>query len=86
VQLLATLALHGDEIGSFQYRQMLGHRLAAHVEAFAKFVQGLSVTPVQTVQQGAAAGIGQRPEDLIPTHANIMQPNGCMSSETIDGR
>jgi hypothetical protein len=39
----------------------------------------LPVTTVQTVQQRAAAGIGQGPENVVVTHADIMQPNGCLS-------
>ena len=43
VQLLAPTPNGGDEIRLFQQRQVLGDRLAGHVEVFAQFTQGLSI-------------------------------------------
>src|ERR1700683_522172 len=80
MQLLAALTLHGDEVRAFQYRQMLGYGLAGHGESCAQIIQGLPIATVQPVQQRPATGIGQRPENVVLTHADIMQPNGCMSS------
>src|SRR5580658_3340694 len=79
VQFLAPLTLYGDEVRVLQYRQMLGHGLPGHVESCAQFVQRLSVPAMQPVEEAATAGVTQSPEDIVLTHADIMQPKGCMS-------
>src|ERR1700735_2913672 len=68
VQFLATLSLDRDQVGALQYRQMLGHGLTGHIESCAQFIEGLPITTVQTVQQGAAAGISQGAEYAVVSH------------------
>ena len=58
---------------------MLCDRLTCHVETCTQLVQCLAIASVETVQQAAPAGIREGTKDVVLTHADIMQPNGCLS-------
>src|ERR1700679_2357638 len=59
MQLLAALAFDRHEVGLLKNGQMLGHRLAGHIEAQAELAQCLAVFAVQPIQQLTTAGICQ---------------------------
>ena len=63
----------------FQQVEMLGDRLARHVEVFAELVQRQSIVIVKPVKQMPAARIGKRFENQIQRKYG-MQPYSCMSS------
>ena len=65
VQLLPTTANRGQEVGRLQDGQVLAHRLAGHVLAFAELLQALAAGVVQAVEQAPAAGVGQSPEHVV---------------------
>jgi hypothetical protein len=81
MQFRAPLLPRDHEICLFQDSQMLRHRLAGHVEAFAHIVQALSVPGAEPIQQPPAAFVRQSAEHGIHAHKRNMQPHGCMSSE-----
>ena len=56
---------------------MLTDALTGHVEMTTKFIQSLSIVPMELVQQGTAGGIGQSFKNVIHTVVN-MQLNGCI--------
>ena len=68
--LLAALPPPGDEVRCFEDGEVLGHRLAGHIQAAAQLAQGLAVLHVQPIQQLPAARIGQRTKDRIIVHGN----------------
>src|ERR1700760_2655343 len=86
MQLLAPVLPGGDQIGLLQQGQVLGHRLAAHVQSFAQLGQGLSATVVQPVQELAPTGVGQGLEHGVVVHGLNMQPKSCMSSAALKQR
>jgi len=51
VELFTSLPLHGDEIGVFEQFEVLGDRLASHVQAGAEFGKRLSVLCVETIDK-----------------------------------
>src|SRR5476651_477182 len=65
MQLLAALAPGSNEVRLLEDPQMLGDRLACHVEPLAELDQGLSVAAVQAIEQAPAAGVGQGAENGI---------------------
>jgi hypothetical protein len=82
VELFASAANGGDEIGGLEHVQVLGGRLTRHVEWFAEFAQGLAVALVQAVQERATGRIGERFEDrIVVGHGSIMQVNTCVCQE-----
>jgi hypothetical protein len=73
----------GHEAGPLQDVEMLGGRLARHVQAVAQLAQRLAVVLAQTVEQPPPGGIGQRFEDLVHrcrfvAHTPIMQVFTCI--------
>src|SRR5262245_39225681 len=79
VELLAALALRRHQIGVLENSEMLGDRLARHIESPAQLPERLAVVRVQPVEQLPAAGIGKRAKNSVVAHAFNMQPNGCLS-------
>ena len=79
MELFAPAPHRGHEAGRFQHGNVLGHRLAGHVEVRAQLAQRLPVAGEQLVQQPAARAIGQGFENRVHC-GNNMQPKGCMSS------
>jgi len=71
VQLFAAVPDDGDEVGVLQQVQVLGHRLAGHVEVRAERGQRLPAALVEQVEQLAAAGIGQGFEHIVHDAGNI---------------
>src|ERR1700730_736826 len=65
MQLFPASPLDRDEIGRFQQIQVWGHRLSRHCESVAQFAQRLSVLGVQTVDQLAAAWVGESLEHFV---------------------
>src|ERR1700730_18965718 len=82
MQLLASLPLGDDKIGSLKHTEMLCDRLPAHVQTLAELAEGLTVGLEQSVKQLPAAGIGERLEDVIHCSHFNMQVINCMSSRT----
>jgi len=58
VQLLAPAPDGRHEIGCFEKREMLGHRLPCHVQVLAKLSQSLTAVPMQLIEQFSPARIG----------------------------
>ncbi len=50
VKFLATAPDRRDQVGRFEQRQMLGHRLPGHVEILAKLAQSLTVVGMQPIE------------------------------------
>jgi hypothetical protein len=65
VQLLASAPERRHEVGCLEKRQMLCHRLPAHVQMFAELAQGLAVVRMQLIEQFPAARIGERLEHFV---------------------
>jgi hypothetical protein len=93
MQLLSTPPLGGHQIGGFEDREVLTHRLTRHRESLAQFAQTLPGSLGQAVEQAAAARVGERPEHLV--HGAIFpyqaadrlpvldrHPGGCISVVT----
>src|SRR5579884_3481734 len=73
VQLLPPPSDSDDEIGVFQDRQMLTHRLSRHVESRAELAKRLTVLGTQSVEQFSPARIGQRLEHRIHGVSHALQ-------------
>jgi len=85
VELVASATAGGDEVGLLKNAEMFGDGLTGHVEPAAKIGESLPVLGKETVEEQAAAGICEGPEDEISVvhEENIRQPFGCMSREEI---
>jgi hypothetical protein len=84
VKFLTAAPKMNYEIRPVEQPEMFTDRLAAHVQMPAKLVQGLAVSLVQSIEQSAAASIGQGFENGVHWEQSyFMQPNGCMSSESL---
>ncbi len=101
VQLLATAFHARDQVRAFQDAQVLGHSLAAHASAFAKFAEGLPVTREKRVEQGPPALVGQGAENAVNClvfgvhallyatkrlHVNVCRPEKRLSYAALDGQ
>ena len=77
--VFVTASPKGDnQVGYYEKGKMLGGGLPGHVETLAELAQGLTVLPMELIEQLPAAGIGQGLEDSV--HWEMMQPFGYMST------
>jgi len=66
VMQLVPASPEGDnQIGCFQYCQMLGDCLTGHIELLAELTQGLAVLRSETVEQLSASWVSQCLEHLV---------------------
>src|SRR5579864_168705 len=72
MEFLAAAPDSDDQVGGLQQPQVLGDCLAAHVEMLAKFTEGLTVVDAQNVQQFSATGIGERLENPVSLHGEMI--------------
>src|SRR5450830_1569758 len=68
MQLLAAAPAGADQVGRFQQAQMLGGRLARHIQVLAQLAQGLPVFLIQEVKQLSAARVAERLEYFVRVH------------------
>ena len=77
--------LADDEVRRFEQGEVLGDRLARHVEALGELARGLSVQPMEAIQQQPPDRIRQRPKDRVHAHGGNMQPFGCLFKRKFGG-
>ena len=65
MQLLAAALSRGDEARLFQHAQVLHHAEPRHRDALAQLAQRLPVALEESIEQLAAARIGERFEHLV---------------------
>jgi hypothetical protein len=65
VELVASAAAGGDEVCLLEDAEMLCDGLTGHVNSFAELAEGLSVAGEEPVEEQAAAGICEGPEDEV---------------------
>ncbi len=65
MQLFAASPLDGDEVRGFEQCQVLRDALPRHVEVVAELAQRLPVARMQSVEELAAPGIGERFEETV---------------------
>src|SRR5262245_22241654 len=65
VELLAPPPRRADETRLLEQREVLRHRLAAHVHLLAELAQREPAAREESVQELPPAGIRERPEDLV---------------------
>src|SRR5262245_42653249 len=79
MQLFPALPLPRNEACGFEDREMLGDRLACHVEAHAQLPECLAVLAVQPIEQLSPACVGQSVKHgVIIMHVHNTQPLSCI--------
>ncbi len=71
MQLFATAPDGGDEVRPLQNDEMLGDRLARHVEELAQPAERLAVFAAQLIEQLPAARIGEGLENVVHDSGTI---------------
>jgi hypothetical protein len=73
VPFLPALPDDGHEVGGLEHGQVLGHRLAGHIQVHAELLQGLPVAFAQPVEHQPAGGVSKGTEDQVQVRGHYLQ-------------